>query len=116
MFLHKLSSSDSRFRTLVFQDGMNILLADRTSESTMGESRNGAGKTSFVKLLRYLLGGSLDASLKNVDLRDHTFNASIIVGDSPTMIERPISPMTTITVDGSSWRGEEWKAASRQHA
>lgn len=110
MFLHKLGSSDSRFRTLVFQDGMNILLADRTSESTMGESRNGAGKTSFVKLLRYLLGGSLDASLKNVDLRDHTFNASIIVGDSPTMIERPISPMTTITVDGSSWRIEEWKA------
>ena len=110
MFLHKLGSSDSRFRTLVFQDGMNILLADRTSESTMGESRNGAGKTSFVKLLRYLLGGSLDASLKNVDLRDHTFNASIIVGDSPTMIERPISPMTTITVDGSSWRVEEWKA------
>ena len=67
MFLHKLGSSDSRFRTLVFQDGMNILLADRTSESTMGDSRNGAGKTSFVKLLRYLLGGSLDASLKNVD-------------------------------------------------
>jgi len=95
MFLHKLGSSDSRFRTLVFQDGMNILLADRTSESTMGDSRNGAGKTSFVKLLRYLLGGSLDASLKNVDLRDHTFNASIIVEDSPTMIERPISPMTT---------------------
>lgn len=110
MFLHKLGSSDSRFRTLVFQDGMNILLADRTSESTMGDSRNGAGKTSFVKLLRYLLGGSLDASLKNVDLRDHTFNASIIVEDSPTMIERPISPMTTITVDGSSWRVEKWKA------
>lgn len=110
MFLHRLGSSDSRFRTLVFQDGMNILLADRTSESTMGDSRNGAGKTSFVKLLRYLLGGSLDASLKNVDLRDHTFNASIIVEDSPTMIERPISPMTTITVDGSSWRVEEWKA------
>lgn len=110
MFLHKLGSSDSRFRTLVFQDGMNILLADRTSESTMGESRNGAGKTSFVKLLRYLLGSSLDASLKNVDLRDHTFNASIIVGDSPTMIERPISPMTTITVDGFSRRVEEWKA------
>ena len=56
MFLHELSASDPRFHTLTFHDGMNLLLADKTAESTTRDSRNGAGKSSFVKILRYLLG------------------------------------------------------------
>jgi len=44
MFLHKLGSSDSRFRTLVFHDGMNILLADRTSELGPGGGQGDAGR------------------------------------------------------------------------
>ena len=55
MFLHKLGSSDFRFKTLQFHAGMNILLADKTVESTSGDSRNGAGKSSFVRILRYIL-------------------------------------------------------------
>ena len=46
MFLHELGASDPRFHTLTFHDGMNLLLADKTAESTTGDSRNGAGKSS----------------------------------------------------------------------
>lgn len=110
MFLHKLESSDPRFKALTFHDGMNILLADRTSESTIGDSRNGAGKTSFVKILRYLLGSNLDTSLKNTSLHNHSFSARISTKESPATIKRAISPTTKVIVDGSSWRIEKWKA------
>ena len=109
MFLHNLDSSDPRFHTLTFHDGMNILLADRTSKSTMGDSRNGAGKTSFVKIIRYLLGGSLDKSLNKAELRSHSFKALITIGESLTAVERPISPTTKVTIDGVSKRVEEWR-------
>ncbi|BCR82012.1 hypothetical protein SK1NUM_24550 [Arachnia rubra] len=73
MFLHKLGSSDARFKQLQFHDGMNILLADKTTESTSGDSRNGAGKTSFIRILRYVLGGSINDSLKADLLAKHSF-------------------------------------------
>ena len=73
MFLHKLGSSDARFNHLQFHDGMNILLADKTTESTSGDSRNGAGKTSFIRILRYVLGGSINDSLKADLLAKHSF-------------------------------------------
>lgn len=73
MFLYELGSSDSRFKRLSFHEGMNILLADKTNKSTSGDSRNGAGKTSFVRILRYLLGGKISESLKSEALSEHSF-------------------------------------------
>lgn len=57
MFLESLGSDDSRFKKLDFHDGFNIVLADKTMDSSLTNSRNGAGKTSIVRLLKFLLGG-----------------------------------------------------------
>ena len=73
MFLYELGSSNCRFKTLRFHEGMNVLLADKTQGSKLGDSRNGAGKTSFVRILRYLLGGRLDDSLKSAELAHFSF-------------------------------------------
>ena len=111
MFLHELGASDPRFHTLTFHDGMNLLLADKTAESTTGDSRNGAGKSSFVKILRYLLGGNLDKSLKNPDLNKHVFKAALeLDSDSVTDVRRPASPMTRVCVNGRSQAVDEWKS------
>lgn len=110
MFLHELGSSDNRFKTLSFHDGMNILLADKTAESKLGDSRNGAGKTSFVRILRYLLGGSLDNSLKSNQLLKSCFWANLeIESTGISRIERSVSPQTRIHVDGASASIDEWK-------
>lgn len=59
MFLSSLGSSDSRFKSLEFTSGLNILVADRTESSAQGDSRNSVGKTSFIKIMRYVMGGDL---------------------------------------------------------
>lgn len=54
--LRQLSSSDERFKTIVFKPGRNILIADKTDRSIGTDSRNGAGKSSIIEILHFLLG------------------------------------------------------------
>lgn len=54
--LRHLSSSDERFKEIVFKPGRNILIADKTDRSSGTDSRNGAGKSSIIEILHFLLG------------------------------------------------------------
>jgi len=122
MFLSSLTSSDPRFKTLRFREGLNILVADRTETSEQGDSRNSIGKTSFVKVLKYVLGGDLAAEFKVPELAEHTFTATISLpstdddaADTAT-ITRAVSPTTRVRVSGWSATGgatdlhvDEWR-------
>lgn len=122
MFLENLTSSDNRFKSIRFKDGLNILVADRTDVSDQGDSRNSIGKTSFVKILRYLLGGDLPSEFRAGELSDHSFTATLSLPSVSTaefdtvMVTRAVSPTTRLTVSG--WSGlettdlhiDEWRA------
>ncbi|GAB3956789.1 DUF2326 domain-containing protein [Streptomyces sparsus] len=111
MFLSRLTSSDARFKTLSFHEGLNILVADRTEASAQGDSRNSIGKTSFVKILRYVLGGDLPPDFKAPELSDHKFIASLslpaVSGDvnETVTVTRSVSPTTRVDVSG--WSASE---------
>ncbi len=46
----------SSFRTVTFQPGFNVVLADRTQDSTKKDSRNGLGKSTLIEILHFALG------------------------------------------------------------
>lgn len=102
MFLSSLTSSDTRFKTLHFREGLNILVADRTEVSEQGDSRNSIGKTSFVKVLKYVLGGDLAPEFKVPELSEHTFTVTVALpsADDSTLdevtITRAVSPTTRV--------------------
>ena len=115
MFLYKLGSSDENFKTLTFHEGMNILLADKTNNSRLGDSRNGAGKSSFIRILRYLLGGNLHGSLKSKELENHSFWVYLeLDGTNTDYIERPIKPQTKVVFNGKTITVEDWKIYIRK--
>lgn len=122
MFLSSLTSSDPRFKTLRFREGLNILVADRTETSEQGDSRNSIGKTSFVKVLKYVLGGDLASEFKVPELSEHTFTATISLPSTDddaadtVSITRAVSPTTRVRVSGWSDTGgatdlhvDEWR-------
>lgn len=111
MFLHSVGSSDERFRTLTFHDGLNLLVADTTADSTRGDSRNGTGKSSFVRILRYLVGGGLADELRAEPLAQHAFTAHLGLADAGGAeqvvgVTRAVSPTTRVSVSGWSRLGD----------
>ena len=54
--INEVGSNLSSFKTLQFHDGLNVLLADKSEGAGDRQSRNGAGKTSFVELMHFLFG------------------------------------------------------------
>lgn len=121
MFIENLYSSDERFKRLNFHAGLNILVADRTEQSAQGDTRNSIGKTSFVKVLKYLLGGDLATEFKAPELNNHVFSATLSLpaeskkGEDSVTVRRAVSPTTRLQISGWSALGdadihvEEWR-------
>lgn len=90
------------------QTGLNLLVAERRSDADSGDSRNSTGKSSFVRILRYVLGGNLPDEFKTDALSDHVFWVelslpSVRVGEEDRVfVRRSVSPTTRVEVSGWS--------------
>lgn len=51
-----IESTLATFKPLTFHQGLNILLSDKSAVSTDKQTRNSAGKTSFIEIVHFLLG------------------------------------------------------------
>jgi uncharacterized protein YydD (DUF2326 family) len=108
MFLRRVGANDERFRTLTFHDGLNIVVADRTAASDQGDSRNSIGKSSLVRILRYLLSSNAPDEFKGTDLKDHVFEGWFTFpningdGTDDITVNRWLSPTTRLSVRGWS--------------
>ena len=88
--IHRVYCSLPKFKTLVFQPGLNILLADTTPGATERQTRNGAGKSSLTEILHFLLGSNVDTDsiFKDEKLREETFGMEFDLGGHPVSVER----------------------------
>jgi len=81
----RVFANKSTFKPVEFSTGLNVVLADRTKESTKKDSRNGLGKSTLIEIIHFCLGAdfsrskvfrkipegwafSLDLALKNGDV------------------------------------------------
>ena len=102
-----LGSNLESFKTLTFGPGLNILLADKSEGATDRQSRNGAGKTSFVELVHFLCGSNADKKsiFRSDALIDAIFNMTARIGDEEYIVERCGRKPSHITITGSE---AEW--------
>lgn len=109
MHLESLGSDDSRFKRLDFHDGFNLVLADKTMDSDSADSRNGAGKSSIIRLLRYLLGGKATPWINMLkEYSNKEFWAVFSVDGFSHCVRRTVSS-TEVTYDNATMSANEWR-------
>ncbi|MGJ0395384.1 MAG: DUF2326 domain-containing protein [Methylocystis sp.] len=100
--LRSLTSDKESFKDFTFREGLNIVLADRVfvpdgEASPERRTRNGAGKSSLIDLVHFLLAGGPEGALKSKALQDWSFILSLDVGPEVWTIERGLSEKKSIT-------------------
>lgn len=101
--IRRIGSDLVSFKTLNFTPGLNVLLADKSAGATDRQSRNGAGKTSFVELVHFLFGADVrkESIFKSEALADWTFDVSVDIGGDAISAARSGAKPSRIWVDGT---------------
>lgn len=93
------------FNEVHFKKDFNIVLAERTKESTKRDSRNGLGKSTLIQIIQFCLGGSISKTLSHDKLKDWTFILDIEILGKNYSIYRSTTQKNHVIVEGdcSSW-------------
>jgi uncharacterized protein YydD (DUF2326 family) len=105
VMLHRLSADRAEFKTVEFKQGLNILLAARASEASEEQdvtgrrrSRNGAGKSSIVDLIHFLLGGKPEGALTSAVVAEWIFTLDVDVGSERLRASRSVANLKQVFV------------------
>lgn len=85
-----IESSLKTFKAVTFRAGLNVVLSDRTADSTDKQTRNSAGKTSLVEIIHFLLGADCekDSLFRLNELVEHTFKGTFRIGGELLTVAR----------------------------
>lgn len=122
--IRRVFANQASFRTVSFEPGFNVILADQTKESTTKDSRNGLGKSTLLEVVHFCLGAD-GGGLKPERLRDWRFGIDLKLNGRELRVERgvadsrrvflsgdveglPIRPQHQTSLDGMSIDVREW--------
>lgn len=99
-----ISSNKPSFRTVHFKPGLNVVLADRTEESTDRDTRNGLGKSTLIEIIHFCLGSRFHKShpLYNESLKDWTFTLELKLPTGVVLVSRNTSNHQKVVIEGST--------------
>ena len=88
--IYRIYSDLESFRDLQLTPGLNVLLADKSEKATDKQTRNGAGKTSLIELLHFILGGSAnqDSVFRSEKLASWRFGMDFDLAGNRVSVER----------------------------
>ena len=103
MTLHKLTANKESFQPIVFTEGLNVLLAEKGASSGKKDTRNGVGKTTFVEILLFCLGGQATKGKGVVQeaLQSWVFTLEMTLKGSRVKVSRAVADPQHIRVDGN---------------
>ena len=127
--IRRFGSDLASFKPLAFKPGLNILLADKSEGANDRQSRNGAGKTSFVELVHFLFGADVrkESIFRSEVLTEWTFDVVVDVADEAISAARsgakpsqlmingavenwPLAPQSNLAAGHFEFSNEQWKA------
>ena len=90
------------FKAVEFTPGFNVILADRTKESTRGDSRNGLGKTTLFEIVHFCLGAGTrrNRGLLVAPLKGWTFTLELQIEDRSLAVTRSTDQPNRVQLQG----------------
>ena len=90
------------FKEVEFQPGFNVVLADRTKESTRMDSRNGLGKTTLIEIIHFCLGAQVrrNQGLMVAPLKGWSFTLEMNLDERELFVTRSTGDPRWISLDG----------------
>lgn len=92
-----LRANKPTFRSVVFTQGFNLVLADRTASASQRDSRNGVGKSTLIELIHFGLGSSgkwqgMEALAGwtftlDIEVNGHLVSATRTIGDNKLRLD-----------------------------
>jgi uncharacterized protein YydD (DUF2326 family) len=106
--IHRIYSTLGSFKELRFSPGLNVLLADKSDESTSKHIRNGAGKSSVLEIIHFLASADApeDSIFRAPALAGSRFGMEFDLGGRAISVERTgASPSEFVIASGdtSGW-------------
>jgi len=103
--IYSISCDKKSFKTVNFTQGLNIVLAERTKESTKKDSRNGLGKSTLIEIIHFCLGGKRGETLSKAELVNWSFTLEIELKNKKYQITRNTKNTNKIIIKGdcSDW-------------
>ena len=105
--IRSVTSDHSTFHDVHFQDGFNVVLADRTQESTRTDSRNGLGKSTLIEIIHFCLGAKATKGkgLLSSRLAGWTFSLDLTTESGAISVSRSTDKPQKVSLLGSL---QEW--------
>ncbi|OJV39387.1 MAG: hypothetical protein BGO25_00900 [Acidobacteriales bacterium 59-55] len=101
--IRKVSSSLTTFKEVDLTANFNIILADRTKDSTKKDTRNGLGKSTFIDVIHFCLGGkvtSASSRLWHPMLSQYEFSLEFELNGKIFSVTRRLDNPTFVTLAG----------------
>lgn len=100
--LISITANKESFQPVVFQSGLNLVLAERAESSTDQDSRNALGKTTLLQIVHHCLGANLSSHLDKDLLREERweFTLTLQVPAGEIELTRGVSNSGTVIVSG----------------
>ncbi len=107
--IKEIKSNNPKFKSIVFNEGFNVILADREKtddKDDIKKSRNGSGKTTLIEIIHFCLGARVDKKsiFKSAYLKDWTFTIVIDINSSEFEFTRYTNTPNKIYIIGDKER------------
>ncbi len=100
--IKRVSANHASFKAVEFQKGFNVVMAERTQESTKLDSRNGLGKSTLIEIIHFCLGAkaSKGKGLLVEALKGWAFTVDLEIGGRAITVIRSIDEPNDVVVNG----------------
>jgi uncharacterized protein YydD (DUF2326 family) len=103
--IRRIYSSLASFKTLEFNPGLNVLIAQKEVGATDKQTRNRTGKTSLIEIVHFLTGSKADkASLCCTEaITNESFGMTFDLSGEKVYVERSGHQKSKIQLEGASF-------------